>query len=92
MIKMTRSECLDALSKVHKDTDSFQLIKDLIYDYFSIIDHMKETSLYDVYTYEECFTKINTTLTEMLIFDNEKLKKEVNKLRKQLGLNEKYGD
>lgn len=92
MIKMTRSECLDALSKVHKDTDSFQLIKDLIYDYFSIIDHMKETSLYDVYTYEERFTKINTTLTEMLIFDNEKLKKEVNKLRKQLGLNEKYGD
>ena len=91
MIKMTRSECLDALSKVHKDTDSFQLIKDLIYDYFSIIDHMKETSLYDVYTYEERFTKINTTLTEMLIFDNEKLKKEVNKLRKQLGLNEKYG-
>lgn len=92
MIKMTRSECLDALSKVHKDTDSFQLIKDLIYDYFSIIEHMKETSLYDVYTYEERFTKINTTLTEMLIFDNEKLKKEVNKLRKQLGLNEKYGD
>ena len=92
MIKMTRSECLDALSKVHKDTDSFQLIKDLIYDYFSIIDHMKETSLYDVYTYEERFTKINTTLTEMLIFDNEKLKKEVNKLRKQRGLNEKYGD
>ena len=92
MIKMTRSECLDALSKVHKDTDSFQLIKDLIYDYFSIIDHMKETSLYDVYTYEERFTKINTTLTEMLIFDNEKLKKEVNKLRKQLGLNEKYVD
>ena len=92
MIKMTRSECLDALSKVHKDTDSFQLVKDLIYDYFSIIDHMKETSLYDVYTYEERFTKINTTLTEMLIFDNEKLKKEVNKLRKQLGLNEKYGD
>lgn len=92
MIKMTRSECLDALSKVHKDTDSFQLIKDLIYDYFLIIDHMKETSLYDVYTYEERFTKINTTLTEMLIFDNEKLKKEVNKLRKQLGLNEKYGD
>lgn len=92
MIKMTRSECLDALSKAHKDTDSFQLIKDLIYDYFSIIDHMKETSLYDVYTYEERFTKINTTLTEMLIFDNEKLKKEVNKLRKQLGLNEKYGD
>ena len=92
MIKMTRSECLDALSKVHKDTDSFQLIKDLIYDYFSIIDHMKETSLYDVYTYEERFTKINTTLTEMLIFDNEKLKKEVNKLRKQLGLNEKYGN
>ena len=92
MIKMTRSECLDALSKVHKDTDSFQLIKDLIYDYFSIIDHMKETSLYDVYTYEERFTKINTTLTEMLIFDNEKLKKEVNKLRKQLGLAEKYGD
>ena len=92
MIKATRSECLDALSKVHKDTDSFQMIKDLIYDYFSIIDHMKETSLYDVYTYEERFTKINTTLTEMLIFDNEKLKKEVNKLRKQLGLNEKYGD
>ena len=92
MIKATRSECLDALSKVHKDADSFQMIKDLIYDYFSIIDHMKETSLYDVYTYEERFTKINTTITEMLIFDNEKLKKEVNKLRKQLGLAEKYGD
>ena len=92
MIKATCSECLDALSKVHKDADSFQMIKDLIYDYFSIIDHMKETSLYDVYTYEERFTKINTTITEMLIFDNEKLKKEVNKLRKQLGLAEKYGD
>ena len=91
MIKATRSECLEALEKAHKDADSFQLIKDLIDNYFSMINHMKETSLYDVYTYEEHFTKINTTLTEMLVFDNEKLKKEVNKLRKQLGLKEKYG-
>ena len=51
---------------------------------------MKETSLYDVYMYEERIMKNSIEPMEILAYDNEKLKKEVNELRKQLGLSKKY--
>ena len=89
---MTASEnyLLMKLSKVHEDTEAFHMIEQFIRDHFAMVEHMKETSLYDVYLYEERFAKINVEPMRILAHDNERLKKEVNKLRKQLSLTEKY--
>ena len=58
------------------------------FNHFAMINHMKKTSLYDVFEYEEKLVEP----MEILVYDNEKLKKEVNDLRKQLGLSKKYRD
>ena len=76
--------------KVHEETEAFNLIESLINNYFAMIEHMKETSLYDVYMYEQRFAKNSTELMEMLACDNKQLKREVNSLRRQLGLYSKY--
>ena len=55
-----------------------------------MMEHMKKTSLYDVYQYEERVTRNTVEPMRVLAYDNQRLKKEVNKLRKQLGLIEKY--
>mgnify|MGYP003290486891 CR=1 FL=1 len=69
-----------------KLVDSSECFELLIDEHFGMLEHMKETSLYDVYEYEEKFVE------PMRIFaiENERLKKEVNDLRKQLGLVKKY--
>lgn len=85
-----RSQYIEALSKAHEDTEAFQLIKSLIDEHFSMIDHMKETSLYDVYMYEKMFTQNSLEPMRILINENEDLRKEVNKLRRKLGLSNKY--
>ena len=87
-----KDDCIEALSKAHEDSESFHLIELLINDYFAMIKHMKETSLYDVYMYEERFAKNSLEPMRVLSHDNEKLRKEVNDLRKQLGLSKKYRD
>ena len=51
-----------------------------------MIEHLKETSLYGVLEYE---SKLVQPM-EILVYENEKLRKEVNDLRKQLGLSKKY--
>lgn len=89
-MKANKVECLQALLKAHEDTESFNLIELLINEYFAIIEHMKETSLYDVYMYEEKFEKNSLEPMKMLAYDNEKLKKEINKLRREMGLSQKY--
>ena len=90
IIKANKQECLDALLEVHEKKESYELIETLIHDYFAMIDHMKTTSLYDVFMYEETVVKGSLEPLKILTFENENLKKEVNKLRKQLGLSEKF--
>ena len=85
-IRAYEDDYIIALSKAHEDAEAFEMIESFIRNHFIMIRHMKETSLYDVFEYEE---KLNRPL-EILAYDNEKLKKEVNDLRKQLGLGKKY--
>ena len=40
-----RDDCLMALAKAHKDVESYQLVETVINQYFSMLKHMKETSL-----------------------------------------------
>lgn len=77
---------LMALAKAHYDAESYKMIESLIKKHFAMIEHMKETSLFDVYMYEE---KLIQPI-EILVYDNEKLKKEVNELRQRLGEDKKY--
>lgn len=87
-MKAYENDYVIALEKAHEDAESFKMIESLIKEHFAMIRHMKETSLYDVYMYEERLVQP----IEILAYDNEKLKKEVNDLRKQLGLGKKYKD
>lgn len=85
-MKANYAKCLEALSKVHENAEAYNMIESLINNHFAMVEHMKKTSLYDVYMYEE-----NTTEPmRIFAYENEKLKKEVNDLRKQLGLGKKY--
>lgn len=87
-MKAYKDDYMIALSKAHEDTKAFQMVESLINNHFAMINHMKKTSLYDVFEYEEKLVEP----MEILVYDNEKLKKEVNDLRKQLGLIKKYKD
>lgn len=89
-MKLTRLEYREALIKAHDDPESFKIIEGLIDSHFGMIHHMKATSLWDVYEYEQKFVKDTFEPFRIMAFENEDLKKEVNKLRKQLGMCEKY--
>ena len=86
----SKEEYLDALSKVNEDAEAFHMIKTLINKYFLMVEHMKKTSLYEVYTYEERVIEAFVEPMKIIAHENEGLKKEVNELRKQLGLKRKY--
>ena len=88
--KADKAECLEALSKSHEDKTSFELVKIVINDYFTMLEHMKETSLYDVFMYEKHIVKGSLEPLKILTYENKDLKKEVNELRKKLGLKDKY--
>ena len=90
MQKLCEEDYINALEKAHEDESAFKIIETFIKNHFALIEHMKETSLYDVYMYEERITKNSIEPMEILAYDNKKLKKEVNELRKQLGLSKKY--
>ena len=87
-MKVYENDYMIALEKAHEDAESFKLVESLIKEHFAMIRHMKKSSLYDVFEYEKRLVQP----MEILIYDNEKLKKEVNDLRKQLGLIKKYKD
>lgn len=87
-MKVYESDYMMALAKVHNDAEAYQMIESLIKNHFAMIEHMKKTSLYDIFEYEKRLVEP----MEILVYDNEKLKKEVNKLRQQLGLGKKYKD
>ena len=94
-MELTKKQCMDALMEVHENhettaTEAFTTIERLINTHFSMIEHMKATSLYDVYEYENSVRKALVEPMEMFVFDNQRLKKEVNELRKKLGMIEKY--
>ena len=87
-MKAYESDYIIALENAHKDENAFQMVKSFIKNHFAMIEHMKKTSLYDIYEYENRVIEP----IEILAYENEKLKKEVNDLRKQLGLCKKYKD
>lgn len=87
-MKVYENDYMIALEKAHEDTEAFKLVESLIKKHFAMIRHMKESSLYDIFEYEKRLVQP----MEILIYDNEKLKKEVNDLRSQLGLIKKYKD
>lgn len=87
-MKAYESDYMIALAKAHEDEKAYQMVESFIKNHFAMIEHMKKTSLYDVYEYENRLAQP----IEILAYDNEKLKKEVNDLRKQLGLGKKYKD
>ena len=85
-MKTYESDYMIALAKAHKDEKAYQMVESLIKNHFAMIEHMKKTSLYDIYEYENRLAQP----IEILAYENEKLKKEVNDLRKQFGLISKY--
>lgn len=85
-MKTYENDYIIALAKAHEDEKAYQMVESLIKNHFAMIEHMKKTSLYDIYEYENRLAQP----IEILAYENEKLKKEVNDLRKQLGLISKY--
>ena len=82
----TKLEYYDALDKAHEDPESYKIIGELINKHLTTIDHLKKTSLWDIFEYEKRVLQP----FEIIAHDNVKLKKEVNELRKKLGMIEKY--
>lgn len=87
---MRESEYRDVLNRLDGSEEDKKVIEDLITEHIIMIRHMKETSLYDVYMYEQNITNGVRVPMEILVHENAELKKEINVLRKQLKLNEKY--
>lgn len=83
-------KCMDALKSLDGTSENKEVIENIINEYFHMIQHMKKTSLYDVYMYESNVTKGVTVPMQILADENNKLKKEVNQLRKKLKMGEKY--
>lgn len=82
---------LDTLASSVRETDNYGMfcrdeLKSLIDDYFSIVDHLKQTSLWDILTYED---RLESPI-RILTADNERLKKENNELLCKLKQSEKY--
>ena len=87
---LDKDDYLIALAKAHDDPESYQIVESLIEKYFELMKHLKETSLHDVLEYEKRITNGTIEPMKILVYDNERLKKEVNKLRRELGKTQKY--
>ena len=79
-------EYLNALDKAHEDPESRKIIEQLIYSHIGMIKHMKTTHLWDIFEYERGLVEP----MRIFVLENKDLKKEVNQLRKKLGMCEKY--
>lgn len=86
MKEHTLIEYIDALDNAHEDPDSRKIIEDLIYDHLDMVKHMKNTHLWDIFMYEKRLLEP----VKIIASDNADLKKEINQLRKKLGMCEKY--
>lgn len=89
-MKLEQYEVEAILEKLHGSKSDIDAIQDLIDAYFGLLKRLKETSLYDVLVYEDNLTKTTTAFSKIMVEENYELKKEVNKLRKQLNKIEKY--
>lgn len=56
-MEIRKEEYLEALQNANENPEAYQLIEQLINKHFAMVDHMKETSLYDVFTYEDVYTE-----------------------------------
>lgn len=90
MKQPTEKDYLDAIRLAPYDSTSVKLLESLVTRHFKMIQHMKETSLWDIYEYENRVASGALEPMQFLAFENEQMKKEINKLRKQLGMCEKY--
>ena len=85
-MKLTEQDYLATIHEANLNPDAEKILEGLVAKHFDMIRHMKETPLYDIFQYEQRLVEP----MKILAYDNERLKKEVNKLRKQLGKIEKY--
>ena len=81
----------DVLSSRIADSDEIgqkrlRQIKIALTEYFEMIRHLKKTPLWDIFEYEK---KLEQPL-DLLVYENNHLKEEINKLHKKLGIKEKY--
>ncbi len=81
----------DDLSNRIADSDEIgqkrlRQIKITLTEYFEMIRHLKKTPLWDIFEYEK---KLEQPL-DLLVYENNHLKEEINKLHKKLGIKEKY--
>lgn len=90
MINNNEINYIIMLEALDGDPESKKKIEEVIHDYFKMMQHMKKTSLYDVYMYESNITEGIRIPMEILASQNKELKKEVNQLRKKLKMVEKY--
>ena len=90
MINNNEMNYVNMLETLDGDPKSKKEIEEVIHDYFKMMQHMKKTSLYDVYMYESNITEGIRIPMEILANQNKELKKEVNQLRKKLKMIEKY--
>lgn len=85
-MKLYKNDYLVALSKAHEDPEAYKMIESFIEGHFAMVRHLKETTLYDIFEYEK---RLEQPL-EIFAHENIALKKEVNDLRKKLGMGAKY--
>lgn len=87
---MKQYEVEQVVNRLKGSDPDIEYIKNLTERYFSMIAHMEETSLYDVFMYEKNVTKKTADTLKILSYENTQLKKEVNGLRKKLKMKIKY--
>ena len=87
---MKQYEAEQVVDRLKGSDSDIEYIKNLTERYFSMIAHMEETSLYDVFIYEKNVTKKTADTLKILSYENTQLKKEVNGLRKKLKMKIKY--
>lgn len=85
-MKLTEQDYLVTIHEAELNPNVEKILENLVAEHFAMLRHMKETPLYDIFEYEKRLVEP----MKILAYDNENLKKEVNKLRKQLGKIEKY--
>lgn len=79
-----------AINNLSGEESDINTIKGLIDKYYSMNRRMVETSIYDVFEYEDRVTSSATDALRYLTIENSNLKAEINKIRAKLKLSKKY--
>lgn len=80
----------EAIKNLTGEEEDIKAIKELIDKYYSMNRRMVETSIYDVFEYEDRITSSATDSLRYLTTENSNLKAEINKLRVKMKLSKKY--